>query len=210
MPPDAGPETGTGNGGSSGAFMYPADCPQPNAIPADGQQSLVIQSVNFNTSEIVVRNVSSDDLTIEGGQMGAQWCNIPAYDFVAFEDVILEPGRTLAFYPIQNGNALRPLYPGDDAQDPNEFVVYRTTGSFDEPDLVAAFVSWGLGDPDGREATASMGNKWVFGDRVAIAPGHDGFIITGNANEGDGYTSVDAHCLVTPPNPPGATVPMPP
>jgi hypothetical protein len=209
MSPDAGPEAGAGNGGSGG-FMYPADCPQPNAIPADADQSLVIQSVNLNTSQIVVRNASSDDLTVQGGQMGAQWCNIPAYDFVAYENVILEPGQTLAFYPIQNGSALRPLPPGDDAQEPNELVIYTTTGSFDEPNLVAAFVSWGFGDDNGREVTASMGNKWIFGDRVAIGRGHDGFIITGNADEGDGYTSVDEHCLVAPPNPPGVMVPMPP
>ena len=204
---DAGPETGTGGGGGSSGFMYPADCPPPNPIPVVGQ-SIVIQSVNFNTSQIVIRNASSSPVELVGGQMGWQWCNFPGYDVVVLADVTLLPDETIAFYMIQNGDVVRPLFPGEEG-DANELGIYITTGSFGNSTLIRAFVSWGAGLRGGRESVAGTAGVWTFGQRVAIAPGDDGFIITGPADRGDGYTSVPERCLVTPPNRPGIVVPMP-
>lgn len=207
---DAGPETGSGNGGS-GPFMYPDGCPAPNAIAAPDaieEQTTVIQSINFDTSEIVIRNISSRPVEIEGGQMGWQWCNIPGYDLLVLEDVTLQPDETLAFYLVQNGMVVRPLFSGDDVGDPNEMAIYTTTGSFMSAELMTSFVSWGAGHNGGRESVASMAGVWAFGERVEIAPGHAGFIITGRADLGSGYTSVPERCLVHPPNPPGTELPV--
>jgi hypothetical protein len=203
---DAGPETGSENGGS-GPFMYPDGCPTPVAIPANSAQTIVIQSVNFRTSQVVIRNASPGPVAIEGGQMGWQWCNIPGYDLLVLEDITLQPDETLAFYMIQNGRVIRPLFDGEPG-DPNELGIYIDAGSFDESDLIAAFVSWGAGYNGGREVTANLGEKWIFGERIEIGPGDDGFIITGKADEGAGYTSVPERCLVAPPNPPGTLLPV--
>lgn len=205
---DAGPETGSGNGGP---FMYPDGCPEPSPIAAPDAvepQVVVIQSINFETSEIVIRNISSRPVEIEGGQMGWQWCNIPGYDLLVLESVTLEPDATLAFYLIQNGAALRPLFDGNDPGDPNEMGIYSTTGSFMSSELMTAFVSWGEGYLGGRESVAVQAGLWTGMDRVEIQPGHAGFIITGRADEGAGYTSVPERCLVHPPNPPGTRLPM--
>lgn len=207
---DAGPETGTGNGGS-GPFMYPDGCPEPRAIAAPDaveEQTTVIQSINFRTSEIVIRNISSRPIVIEGGQMGWQWCNIPGYDLLVLENVTLQPDDTLAFYLVQNGMVVRPLFDGADSADPNEMGIYTTTGSFMSAELLASFVSWGAGHNGGRESVAAMAGVWTFGERVEIAPGHAGFIITGRADLGSGYTSVPERCLVHPPNPPGTELPV--
>lgn len=207
---DAGPETGSENGGS-GPFMYPDGCPEPRAIASPDAvetQTVAIQSINFETSEIVIRNISSRPVVIDGGQMGWQWCNIPGYDLLVLNDVTLQPGETLAFFLVQNGMVVRPLFDGDDVADPNEMGIYTTTGSFMSAELLAAFVSWGAGHNGGRESVASMAGVWAFGERVEIEPGHAGFIITGRADLGSGYTSVPERCLVHPPNPPGTELPV--
>jgi hypothetical protein len=40
-----------------------------------------------------------------------------------------------------------------------------------------------------------MGDKWDFGSRIPIEPGHAGFVATGAARSGDGFTSVPDRCL---------------
>lgn len=206
---DAGAESGTGAGGSE--FMYPRDCPQPRPVAApdaDPPQVVVIQSVNFETSEIVIRNISSTEQVIDGGEMGWQWCILPYYNSVLRnEELTLEPGQTLAFRPVNQGSYW-PIYPGEQG-DPNELAIYVTTGSFMTPDLMRAFVSWGAGYRDGRESVAVQAGLWTATDRVEIQPGHAGLVITGRADERAGYTSVPARCLIAPPNPPGTLLPEP-
>jgi len=188
--------------------MYPEDCPTPNPIPApDGDQIIVIQSVHFQRGEIVIRNVSSDPVTITGGEMGWQWCNFPQYNSIVLEDLVLEPDQTLALRMVNQFRYWR-LYPGAEG-DPNELGIYITTGAFNNSELIRAFVSWGAGLRGGRESVAVTALLWTNQDRVEIQPGHAGFIITGRADEGSGYTSVPARCLVLPPNPPGTVLPMP-
>ncbi len=204
---DAGPETGSGNGGS---FMYPEGCPEPSPIAspdAVDPQTIVIQSINFRTSEVVIRNISSRPQTLVGGEMGWQWCNFPNYNSIALSDVTLPPGGTLAFRLV-NQFSIFPLFDGEPG-DPNEMAIYTTTGSFMSAELMTSFVSWGAGLAGGRESVAVMAGLWTATDRVEIAPGHAGFIITGRADEGAGYTSVPLRCLVAPPNPPGTVLPMP-
>jgi hypothetical protein len=207
-PRDAGPETGTGNGGE---FMYPEGCPEPTPIAAPdtvfGPQQIVIQSLNFRTSEIVLRNISSEPQTLTGGEMGWQWCNFPNYNSVVVEDLTLEPDETLAFRLV-NQFMYFPLFEGDPG-DPNEMAIYTDTGSFMSAELMTSFVSWGAGLTNGRESVAAMAGVWTFMDRIEIQPGHAGFIITGRADLGSGYTSVPLRCLVAPPNPPGAVIPQP-
>lgn len=198
-----------GSSGGSSEFMYPQGCPQPNPTAAKSEQVIAIQSVNFDTSEMVVRNISGENLVLEGGAQGWQWCNIPGYGPILEEDVTLEPGQTLAFPLIFRG-ALRPLYPGDEIGDANELAIYSTTGSFMTAQLMAAFVSWGsegLRAGAGRESVAVTAGLWTFGHSVEIRSGHSGFIATGRQDLESGYTSVPRRCLVTPPNPPGAQIP---
>ena len=129
------------NGGSSGTSQVggdpplPDDCPEIDPIPAPGQV-IVIQSVNFDTSEVVLKNVSDETQVILGGRQGWQWCQFPAY-WTIYEaaDVELSPGETFAFTLIY-GTTLRPLDP-----DGGELGIYNTTGSFTTANLMRAFVS---------------------------------------------------------------------
>lgn len=199
---DAGSLGGEGGaaGSSSGGSgpTVPEGCPEINMIPAPGQM-IGIQSVHFRTSEVVLRNVTDVPQTISGGRQGWQWCNVPGYWSVVIADidVVLEPGETYAFVLLERDSTVRPLYDGAEAEDTNELGIYTTTGAFNNSTLIQAFVSWGAGSMyETRESVASIGEKWNFGSRITIQPGHTGFVATGDARSGDGFTSVPERCFV--------------
>jgi hypothetical protein len=196
--PDAGAEAGAaGAGGSSGSAeqpVLPADCPTINPIPAAGQ-SIVVQSVNFTTSEIVLRNVSDAPVTILGDRTGWQWCNFPAYWAInEAGDVELSPGETFSFIAIYNTTGAREFDP-----EGGELGIYTATGSFTTADLMRAFVSWGDVIPQ-RESTASSAGLWAFGDRIEVEESSAGFVLVGEADRAAGYQAVRAACLAAPPN----------
>ncbi len=146
----------------------------------------------------MLQNVSRTPQTIVGGLNGWQWCNVPDYWNIVLveEDVVLAPGETYTFHLIQRMRTTRVLYHGESDSDVNELGIYTTTGAFTNPLLMAAFVSWGAGSTyESREYVASQAEKWTAGERVAIQPGHAGFVATGNARRGAGFTSVPARCL---------------
>jgi len=187
--------SGAGGGGSEPPV--PEGCPEITPIAAPGQV-IGIQSVHFGRSEVVLRNVSDVQQTIIGGRQGWQWCNVPGYwaVVIAEENVVLAPGETYTFHLIERDATLRLLYDGEDAADTNELGIYTTTGAFNNPELIEAFVSWGAGSSfETRESTASMGEKWSYGSRVQVEPGDAGFVATGDARTGDGFTSVPDRCL---------------
>lgn len=199
--PDAGDgETGSGNGGAGAqaGFVYPPGCPTPTPEPVPGQ-TVVIQSVNFITSEVVVRNVSDSDVEIIAGRQGWQWCSFPAYwNLILSEDpadnVTLSPGETFAFPAVYNLNGLWPMSP-----EGGEMAIYVNTGSFMTASQMRAFVSWGDA-PSSRENVAVMGGYWTNSERIAVAISAAGFVITGRSDRAAGYRAVREECLVHPPN----------
>jgi len=197
---DAGNAAAGGDRGGEPTSTVPPGCPIPSPEPVPGQR-IAIQSINFNTSEIVLRNVSSDDVTIVGGVQGWPWCNVPAYWNIAAQDVTLSPDETFAFLPYYNTTGVRVLFPGDDPFDTNEMGIYTASGSFNNSELIVAFVSWGKGaELETRESIAVLAGLWSFGERISIGAGDAGFIATGPTDQGSGYTSVPARCLVAPAN----------
>jgi hypothetical protein len=193
--PDAGTEGGAA-GTSTGSTdpVLPADCPEIHSIPAAGQ-SIVLQSVNFNTSEIVLRNASNAPVTIVGNRNGWQWCNFPAYWAITESgDVELAPDETYAFTAIYNTTGPRQLDP-----EGGELGIYTATGSFTTADLMRAFVSWGDVIPQ-RESTAASAGLWAFGDRIAVEETSAGFVAVGAADRASGYQAVRAACLAAPAN----------
>lgn len=185
-------------GGGAGTASVPPGCPEPTPIPARPAQTVAIQSIHFDRSEVVLRNVSNMAQTIVGGRQGWQWCNVPGYFNIVLtdEDVVLAPGGTYRFRLQERSGENRPLYHGEDSADTNELGIYITTGAFNNSELIEAFVSWGAGsDRETRESVANMADIWIYGDRVAIQPGHAGFVATGDAKRGAGFTSVPARCL---------------
>jgi hypothetical protein len=196
---DAGSEGGAAGGSMTEtppAPQLPPDCPAINPIPVAGQE-IVIQSMNFNNSEVVLRNVSDHDVTILGQRTGWQWCNFPAYWVInEASDVVLSPDETFAFTAIYNTTGPREFDP-----EGGEMGIYTTTGSFTTADLMRAFVSWGNVIPQ-REATASAGGYWAYGDRIQGTEDAAGFVIVGESNRADGYQAVRAACLAAPPNQP--------
>ena len=178
---DAGVDAGEAASGAGGGTATPSDCPEPTPVAATPDHPIVIQSVQFFRSEVVLRNASQTTQTLAGGRRGWQWCNIPDYWNVtlAEEDIVLEPGDTYKFTLIREDGRNRPLYPGDDPGDVNELGIYSTTGSFMTADLIEAFVSWGAGSNFGsRESVAVQGRVWTNAERIEIEPGHAGFIAT--------------------------------
>ncbi|MEY2930074.1 MAG: hypothetical protein RL033_823 [Pseudomonadota bacterium] len=182
-------------------YTVPSGCPVPAPVAVPGQ-SIAIQSINFDTSEVVLRNVSTQDVTITGTRQGWQWCNVPAYWYLSEVNVTLRPGQTFAFLPNYNQSGIRQLFRGDDGFDTNEMGIYTVSGSFNNPELIRAFVSWGEGAQlETRESVGVQSGLWTLGERVEIGPNDSGFIATGPTDRGAGYTSVRARCLVAPRNP---------
>ena len=194
---DAGGSGGTGGGGS----VVPEGCPVPSPLPAKPDQAIVIQSVHFGRSEVVLRNVSNTDQTIVGGRQGWQWCNVPGYFNIVLTDdnVTLAPDETYRFTLIERNGMTRPLYNGEDDEDTNEIGIYTTTGAFNNATLIVAFVSWGAGSSyETRESIGVMADEWSFQSRVTIEPGAGGFVATGNVKTGAGFTSVPSRCIPPP------------
>jgi hypothetical protein len=184
----AGSSGGTGSGGSGGR---PAGCPVPAPIPVAGQ-TIVIQSVNISTSEIILRNATSTPQTITLGRQGWQWCAYPRYwsmtdEITTFE---LAPGDTYSFIAINNQSGPITLY-----SDEGELAIYSLPGVFEEYEYMQSFVAWGEVMAF-RESYAVQKGIWVFGERIQIASGHAGFIATGATDRASGYTSAPARCLI--------------
>lgn len=191
---DAGPD-GAAAASQGGGYVLPAGCPIPTAIPAPGQ-TVVIQSVRFEPGEVVVKNVSNTNQTILGGRQGWQWCNFPVYWNVVLtdEDVVLAPGETYAFIPINNTQGQ-----WDFDRDGGELGIYTAPGTFTTVDAVVAFAIWGDA-ASSREPTGVMAGRWTNSERIEIGPNDAGFVIVGDATRAEGYEAVPSRCLVLPPN----------
>ncbi|HKO94955.1 MAG TPA: hypothetical protein VJU61_27565 [Polyangiaceae bacterium] len=198
---DAGPDGGDTPPVSS--FSYPDGCPVPAPTPASDPllpQKIAIQSFNFRTFEIVLRNISNGPVVLTGNpdRTGWQWCSFPAYWYIAEANVTLQPGQTYKFLPVYNQDGVREF-----EQDRGELAIYSVAGSFDESDLMLAFVSWGDGLMGaGRENVATLAKLWTFGENVELSETAAGFIAMGPADRASSYVEVPARCLVAPPNPP--------
>jgi hypothetical protein len=193
---DAGPGMVDAGGSQAGSTALPPDCPVAAPIPAPNQ-IIAIQSINVDTSEMVLRNVSQTAQTIQLGRQGWQWCSYPRYwNLVEQEtEVVLAPGETLAFVAIYNMSGPVPLYAED-----GEMAIYTRPGNFPSSETMEAFVAWGEIQAI-RETLAVEKGWWTFSERIQIRSGHAGFIATGPTDRASGYTSVRAACLVAPPNP---------
>lgn len=190
------PDSGASSGSGGARGQLPPDCPVAAPIGVPGQV-IALQSINFATSEIVLRNVSASSQTVVGGRQGWQWCNYPHYWNLGDDvgNVVLEPGGTFSFFAINNESGPVALFP-----EGGEFAIYTTTGSFMTAELMRSFVAWG--DIQAiREPTAVMAGLWTFGERVPVRSGHTGIVAVGKTDVGSGYVSVRAACLVAPPNP---------
>lgn len=198
---DAGSEGGAAGSSTGGASMggssmggsggRPEGCPEPSPIPAAGQ-TIVIQSINFDTSEIVLRNASDTPQSIDLGRQGWQWCAYPRYWSFTDEITTLElaPGETYSFIAINNQSRVLALVPEE-----GEMAIYNRVQAFDDYDAMESFAAWG--DVQAfRESYAVQRGVWTYEERIQIAPGHAGFIATGETDRASGYTSVPARCLV--------------
>ncbi|MEO8181915.1 MAG: hypothetical protein ABI895_24025 [Deltaproteobacteria bacterium] len=193
--PDAG-GPGAG-GGATTEFTYPSNCPVPNPVGIPGQK-FAIQSYNFDASELVLKNISPTTQVIIGERLGWQWCSFPSYWNIAPEgNVTVLPGKTYKFTLINNTQGQWYL-PSEGA----ELAIYVASGTFDEPEKMVSFVSWGTGlQTAGREYVATMAGLWTLNSRIEVDPSDGGFIATGTIKLGSGYEGVPKRCLVAPPNP---------
>lgn len=178
-------------GGSAGSSSRPEGCPEPAPMPASGQ-AIVIQSLNVMTAEIILKNASSSPQSINLGRAGWQWCEFPRYWSLSEVDGVLElgPGETYSFFAINNQSGQPELVAAE-----GEMAIYNRIQAFDDYDAVEAFVAWG--DVQAyRESYAVQRGVWTYDERIEIAPGHAGFIATGQTDLASGYTSAPARCLV--------------
>jgi hypothetical protein len=178
-----------------GSSALPADCPVPAPIGVP-DQTVAIQSINFATSEIVLRNVSDTDQTVLGGRVGWQWCDWPMYwDLTESADnVVLAPGKTFSFIALYNTSGPVQLF-----AEGGEMAIYTTTGSFNDAEFMVSFVAWGEIDAK-RESFAVTKDLWTFSERIETQPDAAGFVATGLTKRSASYRSVRAACLRAPPN----------
>jgi hypothetical protein len=190
------PDAGAGGSAGSGGFQYPSGCPIPSPVGIPNQK-IALQSFNFTTSEAVLKNISNTTQTIAGLREGWQWCSFPAYWNIAPQgNVTLAPGATYKFELVYNTQGVWPL-----PKEGGELGIYIESGTFDEPNKIVSFVSWGDGlGFTGRESVAVEAGLWTLGQRVEFASGDTGFVVTGETNDASGYEGVPARCLVAPPN----------
>lgn len=196
--PSEEPDAGMADAGPVvSEFTYPSGCPVPNPVGIPGQK-IAIQSFNFDTSEVVLKNISSTTQVIAGARLGWQWCSFPSYWNIAPQgDVTLAPGKTYKFILINNTQGMWQLPP-----EGAELAIYIESGTFDEPEKMVSFVSWGTGlATAGREYVATMANLWTLNSRIAVDDADKGFIATGSTKLGSGYQAASRRCLVAPPNP---------
>jgi len=131
-------------------------------------------------------------VSITLGRAGWQWCEFPRYWSLTDEDTILDlaPGETFTFVAINNQSGQPQLVPEE-----GEMAIYNRIQAFDDYDAMEAFVAWG--DVQAyRESYAVQRGVWTYDERIEVAPGHAGFIATGETNRASGYTSVPERCLV--------------
>jgi hypothetical protein len=182
---------GASMGGSAGSGGRPEGCPEPNPIPV-ANQTIVLQSINFNTSELILRNATSTPQSITLGRAAWQWCYFPMYWSLSDQNTVLElaPGETYSFIAINNQSGPVPLVPEE-----GEMAIYSDAQDFNDFETMTSFVAWG--DIQAyRESYAVQRGVWTYDERIEIAPGHAGFIATGQTDLASGYTSVPARCLV--------------
>jgi len=182
---------GSSMGGASGSSSRPEGCPEPNPIPV-ADQTVVIQSINFETSEMILRNVASTPQSVTLGRQGWQWCSFPRYWSLTDEAITIElaPGETYSFIAINNQSGPVNLVGAE-----GEMALYTRVQAFDDYEAMASFTAWG--DVDAyRESYAVQRGVWTFDERIQIGPDDAGFIATGPTNRASGYTSVPARCLV--------------
>jgi hypothetical protein len=159
------------------------------------QQTFVIQSINFVNSEVVVVNATDEDQTLPASW---EWCSAntlyapPAYGFITQGvELVVPPGGTIA---IDVSNGATPATVIELLASSGEFALYNSTGGFQQPQNIEAYVTWGAGG-GGRENVASMQGVWVFNERVEMEPGHTGIIAAGRSDRATGYRSVPRGCL---------------
>lgn len=195
------PSEDAGDGGSLSAPLKPSPpkpsrpsrCPEAAPVAAPGQV-IALRSVNFQTSEVVLQNVSDGPVTIPGREW--QWCQFPAYWYVITEegaDVTLEPGETFAFFPSvrTKDGAVQPMPAAG-----QELAIYVDDGGYLSPDRMLAFLTWGSGPPiNGRESVAAQAGLWTLGDRPEVGPAAAGMLAVGLVNRAEGYVSVFRGCL---------------
>lgn len=196
---DAGSEGGSAGssdggasmGGSSGSGGRPEGCPEPNPIPV-ANQTIILQSINVNTAEMILRNPTSSPQSFVVGRAGWQWCSFPRYWSLTDEDTTIElaPGETYSFIAINNQSERPELYPEE-----GEMAIYDRIQAFDDVEAIQSFVAWG-DIMAYRESYAVLKGIWTLGERIEIAPGDAGFIVTGATDRASGYTSAPARCLV--------------
>ena len=151
-----------------------------------------MQSINMNTSEIILRNATSTSQSIRLGRAAWQWCNYPRYWSISDEDTTVElaPGETYSFIPVNNQSAV-PEFVAEEG----EMAIYSQAQDFNDFETMQSFVAWG--DVQAfRESYAVQRMIWTYDERIEIAPGDAGFIATGVTDRASGYTSAPARCLV--------------
>lgn len=198
-PPDAGgvvADSGPALAAPPAAAVRPLGCPAANLVAAPGQR-VAIRSLNFQTSEIVLQNVSNTPITIgsllDPDSIAWQWCQFPAYWHVlpAGPDVTLLPGETLAFVPARTKGVAWPL-----PSKGEEMAIYDGPGTYTDPDRIVAYVAWGAGPfQDGRESVAARAGFWTSGDRVRITRGAAGLLAIGSVDRRSGFAAVARNCL---------------
>lgn len=170
-----------------------------NAINTGG---IIIQSINFATSRVVLKNVTAGDKTISNWVLcfgPPTYLNIP-------DATVVPDGGTLTL--VVGSGPCGGMQPGEVCVSggftiPNtgELGLYIDT-DYAMPASIRTYVRWGALDgttSSVRQMVADQADLWpgtsAANDFVPICGTHDGFVATGDVTSALGYASADVTCF---------------
>lgn len=186
-----------GDAGSCGA-----GCPDDSAIVTGSNtgsnqaQQIIIYSVDFQTNEIVLRNVSAGPVTINN-----TWDICRPFSYATLPTITLAAGADVTVHMTASGtNTATDVFlsnPSFDVQASDELMLYRVAAGHAQNNI-EAYLRWGPSAPTGRQIQAVAVGLWSTGDAVAMCGGHNGFAATGDVRRAAGFTSIVGGTTCTP------------
>lgn len=190
------------DGEAGDATVCGAGCPDDSAIVtgtntgSSQAQEIIIYSVDFETNEMVLRNVSAGAVTINN-----TWDICRPFSYQTLPTVMLGAGADLTVHMTASGtNTATDIFlnnPNFDVQASDELMLYRVAAGHAQNNI-EAYLRWGPSAPTRRQSEAVAVGLWSTGDAVAICGSHKGFAATGDVRRAAGFTSIVGGTSCTP------------
>lgn len=190
------------DGEAGDASVCAAGCPDDSAIATGSNtgsnqaQEIIIYSVDYETNEIVLRNVSAGTVTINN-----TWDICRPFAYQTLPTITLAAGAEVTVHMTASGtNTATDVFlnnPTFDVQASDELMLYRIA-ALHQQNNIEAYLRWGPAAPTVRQSEAVAVGLWSTGDTVTLCGNHKGFAATGDIRRAAGFTSIAAGTTCTP------------